>query len=49
MELKALEPKLGRWLSIEELKGFFAELPYEICQRIPMNQKLLNMASDFVE
>lgn len=49
MELSALKPKLGRWLSIRELKGFLAETPEEVCQGIPINRKLLEIASKFVE
>ena len=49
MELKHLKPKLGSWLSIEELKGFLAETPEEICQGIPINRRLLEIASEFVE
>jgi hypothetical protein len=49
MELKALKQKLGRWFSIEELKTFLAELPDGVCQKIPINQKLLRIASEFVE
>ncbi len=48
MELKALEPRLGKWLSVDELRGFLADLPEEVCERIPINRKLLNLASDFV-
>jgi len=49
MEIETLKPKLGRWLSIEELKGFFAQTPEEICKGIPINRKFLESASRFVE
>ena len=49
MELRALKPKLGRWLTIEELKGFLAAMPDELCHGIPINRKLLEIASQFVE
>jgi len=49
MKIKALKPELGHWLSIEELRGFLAETPREVCQGIPVNRKLLEIASEFVE
>jgi len=49
MELKTLKPKLGRWLSIEELRGFLAAAPDDVCQGVPINRKLLEIASEFVE
>jgi len=49
MEIKTLKPRLGNWLTIEELKNFFAEVPDEIGQKIPINRKLLEVASQFVE
>jgi hypothetical protein len=49
MELKALKPRIGNWLTIEELKDFFTTMPDHICQRIPINRKLLEVASEFVE
>lgn len=49
MELNVLKPRLGRWLSIDELRGFLAETPETICQGIPINRKLLESASKFVE
>ena len=49
MELKSLKPKLGRWLTIEELKGLLAAMPDELCHGIPINRKLLEIASQFVE
>jgi hypothetical protein len=49
MELKNLKPKFGRWLSIEELQGFLTEMPDEIFEQVPINRKLLEVASEFVE
>lgn len=49
MELKNLKPKLGRWLTIEELRGVLAETPDEVFQQVPINRKLLETASMFVE
>ena len=49
MELKNLKPKLGRWLTIDELRGFLAEMPDEIFRQVPINRKLLEIASVFVE
>ena len=49
MELKNLKPKLGRWLTIDELRGFLAEMPDEVFQQVPINRKLLEIASVFVE
>jgi len=49
MELKTLKPKLGRWLAIEELRGFLADAPEGVCHDLPINRKLLEMASEFVE
>ena len=49
MKIKTLRPKLGPWLSIEELRSFFAKTPREVCERIPINRELLEMASEFVE
>ncbi len=49
MKLKILKLTLGHWLSINELKGFLLEMPDEVFQRIPVNRKLLEFASEFVE
>lgn len=49
MELKNLKPKFGRWLTIDELRGFLTETPEEVFQKIPINRKLLEIASEFVE
>jgi hypothetical protein len=49
MDLKNLKPKLGRWLTIDELRGFLAETPEEVCEQVPINRKLLETASAFVE
>jgi hypothetical protein len=49
MELKSLKPRLGNWLTIEELRSFFAEVPAEIGEKIPINRKLLETAAAFVE
>jgi hypothetical protein len=49
MELKNLKPKFGRWLTIEELRGFLAETPDEVFQQVPINRRLLEIASEFVE
>jgi hypothetical protein len=49
VEFKTLKPKFGRWLTIEELRGFLAEMPDEVFQKVPINRKLLERASEFVE
>ncbi len=49
MELKNLKPKFGRWLTIDELKAFLTETPDEIFEQVPINRKLLEIASEFVE
>ena len=49
MELKNLKPKFGRWLTIDELRGVLAETPDEVFQQVPINRKLLEIASVFVE
>jgi hypothetical protein len=49
MELKNLKPKLGRWLTIDELKSLLAETSDEIFEQVPINRKLLEIASEFVE
>ena len=49
MELKTLKPKLGRWLSIEELSNFLVDMPEDVCSSIPINRKLLEISSEFVE
>ena len=49
MELKHLKPKFGRWLTIDELRGVLAETPDEVFQQVPINRKLLEIASVFVE
>ena len=49
MELKNLKPKFGRWLTIEELRDFLAETPDEVFQQVPINRRLLEIASEFVE
>jgi len=49
MELKNLKPILGQWLTIDELRGFLTETPEEVVQQVPINRKLLETASEFVE
>lgn len=49
MELKNLKPILGRWLTIDELRGFLTETPEEVIEQLPINRKLLETASEFVE
>ncbi len=49
MELKNLKPKFGRWLTIDELRAFLAETPDEVFKQVPINRKLLETASEFVE
>jgi hypothetical protein len=49
MELKNLKPKFGRWLTIDELRGFLTQTPDEVFQQVPINRKLLEIASVFVE
>ena len=49
MELKNLKTKFGRWLTIDELRGLLAETPDEVFQQVPINRKLLEVASEFVE
>lgn len=49
MDLKALKPKLGRWLTLDELREQLSRMPEEICEGIPINRKLLETASEFVE
>jgi hypothetical protein len=49
MELKDLKPKFGRWLAIDELRGFLAETPHQVFEQVPINRKLLETASEFVE
>jgi hypothetical protein len=49
MELKTLKPRLGSWLTIEELKEFFTNVPDDIGEKIPINRRLLEVASEFVE
>ena len=49
MELKNLKTKFGQWLTIDELRGFLAETPDEVFQQVPINRKLLEVASEFVE
>jgi len=49
MELKNLKPKFGRWLTIDELRGFLTQMPDEVFQQVPINRKLLEIASVFVE
>jgi hypothetical protein len=49
MELKNLKPRFGQWLTIEELRSFLAETPDEVFQQVPINRKLLEIASVFVE
>ncbi len=49
MELKNLKPKFGRWLTIDELRAFLSETPDEVFKQVPINRKLLEIASVFVE
>jgi len=49
MELENLKPKLGRWLTIDELRGVLTETPDEVFQQVPINRRLLEIASEFVE
>ncbi len=49
MEIKHLKPKFGRWLTIDELRAFLTETPEDVFQQVPINRKLLEIASEFVE
>jgi hypothetical protein len=49
MELKQLKTKFGQWLTIDELRALLAETPAEVFQQVPINRKLLEIASEFVE
>lgn len=49
MEIKNLKPRFGRWLTIDELRGFLSETPDEVLQQVPLNRRLLEIASEFVE
>jgi hypothetical protein len=49
MELKNLKPKFGRWLTIDELRAFLTETPDDLFAQVPINRKLLEIASEFVE
>jgi hypothetical protein len=49
MEMKDLKSRFGRWLTIDELRGLLAETPEEVFDRLPINRKLLETASEFVE
>ncbi len=49
MELKNLKTKFGRWLTIDELKALLTETTDEIFEQVPINRKLLEIASEFVE
>jgi hypothetical protein len=49
MELENLKPKFGRWLTIDEIRGFLTETPDEVFNKVPINRKLLEIASHFVE
>lgn len=49
MEMKDLKSRFGRWLTIDELRGFLTETPEEVFDRLPINRKLLETASEFVE
>jgi hypothetical protein len=49
MEIKSLKPRIGDWLTIEELKDFLELIPDDVGERIPINRKLLEVASEFVE
>jgi len=49
MNVQSLKPKLGRWLFLEDLKNTLSEIPEDTGNEIPVNRKLLETASDFVE
>jgi len=49
MEIKNLKPRFGRWLTIDELRSFLAETPDQVFEQVPINRKLLEIASEFVE
>lgn len=49
MELKNLKPRFGRWLTIDELRGFLSETPDQVFEQVPINRRLLEIASEFVE
>lgn len=49
MELKALKPKLGNWLSIQELRDHLSHMPKELLEAIPIDRTLLETAAEFVE
>ena len=49
MDVNTLKPKLGRWLTIDEIRGLLSELPDHMVHQVPVNRKLLENASHFVE
>jgi hypothetical protein len=49
MEQKNLKSKYGQWLTIDELRSLLSETPEEICEQVPINRRLLEIASEFVE
>ncbi len=49
MDQKDLKPKMGRWLQIAELQDFLIDMSPEIFEKTPVNRKLLEIASKFVE
>jgi len=46
---KTLKTRFGRWLSIDELRDLFTHLPGDTVHTVPVNRKLLETASEFVE
>ncbi len=49
MDANTLKTKLGRWLTIDEIRDLLSELPDHAVDQIPVNRKLLETASQFVE
>ena len=49
MHDKTLKTRFGRWLSIDELRDLFTHLPEDTVHTVPVNRKLLETASEFVE
>jgi len=49
MDVNTLKTKLGRWLTIDEIRDLLTNLPDNTVNGIPVNRKLLEAASEFVE
>lgn len=49
MDVHSLKPRLGRWLAVEEIRDLLSEQPDHLVQQLPVNRKLLETASVFVE